>query len=390
MSAVLCTVLLLVAVVAGCSSQPAPSGQTVQPPPASSAPAAASPAAPPVAPSTAPPLNSATASAAAAATPAKTFNFKYSFHEPGDSWASTHALLPWARNIESATNGRIKIQAYPAQTLAKGTDQWQAVKNGVADIGWCFLGYWPGQTPLSDVVSLPFMQFKNAEQASTVLWQLYQKYPQIQNEYKDCKVLTLFTSDPYFLINSKRQIKSKEDLAGLKLRITGGPPTDAMKALGASPMLVSMNDMYMNLQKGVMDGAAINWMSIDAMRFYEVTKYYTYAPLYVVYFAMVMNWDAWNSLPADVQKQVEASGGGLESAKFMGKNFFDSATLAIPEKVRKAGYDVNEYTLPAAEINRWVEASSASYNSWSDKLKGGTVDPAALIKDAQSLIQSAK
>src|SRR5262245_62767149 len=51
------------------------------------------------------------------------------------------------------------------------------------------LGYWPEQTPLSDVMSLPFMPIKSAEQGSEVLWKLYEKFPSIQKEYGDIQPL---------------------------------------------------------------------------------------------------------------------------------------------------------------------------------------------------------
>ena len=45
----------------------------------------------------------------------------------------------------------------------------------IADIGWCVQGYWPEQTPLSDVVSLPFLPITSAEKGSEMLWKLYEK-----------------------------------------------------------------------------------------------------------------------------------------------------------------------------------------------------------------------
>ncbi len=75
--------------------------------------------------------------------------------------------------------GKVKIQAFHGQTLAKGKDMWKAVKSGITDIGWCFHGYWPGLTPLADVISLPATPFTSAEEGSAVLWKLYEKFPQI-------------------------------------------------------------------------------------------------------------------------------------------------------------------------------------------------------------------
>ena len=60
-----------------------------------------------------------------------------------------------------------------------------AVKNGFADIGICAHGYWPGMTPLADVISLPALPFKSAETGSEVLWKLYEMFPAIQKQFEE-------------------------------------------------------------------------------------------------------------------------------------------------------------------------------------------------------------
>ena len=133
-------------------------------------------------------------------------------------------------------------------------------------------GYWPEQTPLSDVMSLPFLPIKSAEKGGEVLWKLYEKFPSIQKEYGDIQPLVLYTTSPNFLITSKKQVKTLEDMKGLKIRVLGGPPTEMAKALGAVPAVMPMPDLYQALDKGVFDGAAVPWEAIHAFRLYEVAK----------------------------------------------------------------------------------------------------------------------
>ena len=74
---------------------------------------------------------------APAPAPEKPIVLRYSTQDP-----NTETILrfvdPWIAEIEKATNGRVKIEPYYSQTLAKGPDTWQAVKTGVADMGFCF------------------------------------------------------------------------------------------------------------------------------------------------------------------------------------------------------------------------------------------------------------
>ena len=155
-------------------------------------------------------------------------------------WGPAHALYPWIKQVEEATKGRVKIEVFPSQTLIKGIDMWKGISSGIADIGWCVQGYWPEQTPLSDVMSLPFLPIKTAEQGSEVLWKLYEKFPSIQKEYGAIQPLVLHTTSPNFLITSKKQVKTLEDMKGLKIRTLGGPPTEMAKALGAVPAVLPM------------------------------------------------------------------------------------------------------------------------------------------------------
>lgn len=307
--------------------------------------------------------------AAPAPTPAPVIKLLYGEHNPEGSWGATKATKGWFQQIDKATKGRIQIEAYFSETLFKAADAWKAVKTGVADIGWCFHGFWPGVTPLADVVSLPGLPVTSAKQGGAVLWKLQEKYPEIQKEFADVKVLMPFTTSPYFIITTKKQVKTLEDLKGLKLRVIGGPPVDQMKALGGVPLLIPMPDVYQAMQTGVLDGMASPWGAIEPYKFYEVVKYYTFVPLFIGYFTMAMNKDKWNSLPSDVQSQI-MSVSGLEGAKLYGYNFFDTVREPIYEQMKKGGYKIEEYTLPQQEQQRWMEVGGKPiWEGWVKKME---------------------
>ena len=283
-------------------------------------------------------------------------------------WGPVHAMKPWVQKVEEATKGRVKIDVFYAQTLTKGPDIWNAVKTGVADMGWCFHGYWPDMTPLADVITLPGLPFKAAEKGSEVLWKLYEKFPAIQNEFKDVHVLQLWASHPYFLITTKKQVKTMEDIKGLKIRVVGGPPTEQMKALGAIPILIPMPDTYLSLDKGVIDGMGAPWEAIQGFRLYEIVKYYTIVPLSAVYFSMSVNKQKWESLPKDIQQAI-TSVSGLEAAKFWGKNWFDTAREGVMERVKAGNYQMVEYTPPPQELERWTKVSEPLWKEWVKKME---------------------
>jgi TRAP-type C4-dicarboxylate transport system substrate-binding protein len=315
----------------------------------------------------------------AASTQAQVIKLTLAEQNSETSWGPTHAEKPWIKKLEEATKGRVKIDVFYSQTLVKGPDVWNAVKNGVADMGWCMHGYWPDMTPLSDVMTLPALPLKSAEKGSEVFWKLYEKFPAIQKEYKDVQLLLTVVADPRLLITTKKQIKTMEDIKGMKLRILGGPPTEQMKALGAVPLLMPMPDSYQALDKGVIDGMDISWEGIQGFRLYEVVKYYTIAPLTTSYNTVIMNKQKWDSLPKDIQQAI-SSVSGLEGARFWGKNWYDSVPAAVDEQIRKEGRTMIKYTLPPAETDRWVKVSAEPiWKAWVKKMEGKGVPEAQQI-----------
>jgi len=323
-----------------------------------------------------------------AAGAAKTFKLNLASQNPETSWGHIGAVAPWVKMVEDATKGQVKIQVYAGQTLCKGKDTWEATKNGIADIGWCFQGYWPGLTPLADVISLPALPFDTAEKGSEVLWKLYEKFPAIQQEFSDVKVLLTYTSAPYMLITRDKQVKTLEDLKGLKIRTTGGPPTEQMKALGGVPMLIPMPDNYISLQKGVIDGMGAPWEAVHGFRLYEVVKYYTQTPFPAVYFTISMNKNKWNSLPKDIQDAI-MSVGGLEGSKFWGKHWFDLAKDEVMKRAAADGKKIDVYYLPKAERDRWLEVGGKPiWEEWVKDMEAkGRKDARTILNTALELMQ---
>ena len=319
---------------------------------------------------------------------AKTITLTFANQNPDTSWSGMNAIGPWAKQVEEATGGKVKVQVFYSQTLTKGKDTWEATKNGIADIGWCFHGYWPGLTPLADVISLPALPFNSAEKGSEVLWKLYEKYPSIQDEFADNKVLLLFTSNPYVLITTKKQVKTLEDIQGMKIRMSGGPPTDMMKAIGGTPMLIPMPDNYISLQKGVIDGMGAPWEAIHGFRLYEVVNHYTEAPLPAVYFSIAMNKKKWESLPAEIQDAI-MSVSGLEGSKFWGKNFFDTAKDGVMAKTKEAGKNIEIYSLPDDERERWLaKGGKPIWDQWVQKMEAkGLTDAQKILDDALEMMK---
>ncbi len=208
-----------------------------------------------------------------APSPVKVFELRYAQQDPESGVDSIHAVVPWIKAIDKATQGRVKVTPYWAETLAKGTQLWDAAKFGISDISWVMHGVLPGLTPLSEVMTLPFLGVPSGEVGGGVLWQLYEKFPEVKKQYADCHVLMLLTSVQNYIATTKKEGKTLEEIKGRKIRVPGGPATDMMKGLGAVPLTMPATDLYISLQKGVMDGV-VCWPALASnFRLDELLKY---------------------------------------------------------------------------------------------------------------------
>jgi TRAP-type transport system periplasmic protein len=309
---------------------------------------------------------SSSAASTSVSVAANAIKLKYADQNPPTGWEGSHAAQPWLNQVTQATNGQVAFEPYWSESLFKGADSWVSTKNGVADLAWMWHGYWANQTPLADVMSLPMLPFANAKQASGIFWQLYEKYPAIREQFKDNHVLLTWASQPYFLITSKKQVKTLDDIKGMQIRVPGGPPVELIKALGATPVTKGMPDTYLALQKGEMDGMAICWEALLSFRQYEVSKYYTYVPLFTVYFTQSMNNNKWNSLSPAIQNQIN-SVSGLKGSLFWGENMFDTAMTEGTTLVKNQGLSMETYTLPSDELTKWSAVAQPIWESWVKK-----------------------
>src|SRR3546814_299270 len=133
---------------------------------------------------------------------------------------------------------------------------------------------------------------------------MYPKY--FAQEFPDSvKVLALHAHNAGLIHTREKQVKTMDDLKGLRIR-SPSPQINAMlQQLGATPVGLPPGDVYENMQRGVIDGAVFPWDPINSFRLFEVTKYHLDARSYTASFYFVMNKRKYDGLPADVRKAID-------------------------------------------------------------------------------------
>jgi len=299
---------------------------------------------------------------------------KYADQDPPTSYANKTNIDPWLAKLEAATKGKVKIDLYHSQTLSKGKDLWDAAKYGISDISWNFHGYHPGMTPLADVVTLTFPLVDNGQQNALALWTLYEEFPEIEKSFDDNKIIAFFsnTYDSIATTPKVGPVKTMEDLKGLKIRCPGRMPSNAMKAMGGVPAMISAPDLYLSLQKGTIDGLVMSAGFAGNFRLDEVLEYYCYITFVANYFSMAMNWDTWNKkLPDDVKAAWEKERLIGRGATELIGGWVDGFIGGFPEWAVAQGSTMVKYDLPAEEAARWrAIGGEAIWEAWVAEMEG--------------------
>ncbi len=293
---------------------------------------------------------------------------------------------PWCEKIGKESGGRIKCQIYPSMQLGGTPPQlFDQAKDGVADIIWTIPTYQAGRFLKSEVFELPFMA-RNAETGSPALYDFVHR--NAMDEFKGVKLLALHLHDGSLLHFSRKQVKTLEDLKGLKVRGPTRIGAHVLTALGATPVQMPLPQVPESMSKGVIDGAMVPWEGVPPIKLQEIAKYHTDtaagAPrMSNSIFVIAMNEARYNSLPPDLRKVIDANT-GLEWSKQIGR-VFDSTTEPGKKLAAAAGGVFD--TLTPAEYERWVKATEGVNKDWvaQTNAKGGNGE--ALLNDARALIR---
>ncbi|MFC1862648.1 TRAP transporter substrate-binding protein [Thermodesulfobacteriota bacterium] len=288
----------------------------------------------------------------------------------------------WMDTIERQTQGRVKFKRYPSETLIKVTDQWDAVTGGVCDIGLVGVPMVHGQFPMTAALRLPGF-FENAIQGCVVRQELLEE-GFLAREWKGAKVIWMANNAPWDISCRKKQIRTMEDLKGLKVASIGEPEISFIKALGAIPVGMPPTEFYIALERGTVDAA---WMDINgqvAFNLYQKAPYITRLPgnsngSNVT----IMNQDKYNSLPADIKAIFDKNSGLLWSI-IAGKRFdynYDKCVLFLNE--RKDVPPV--YVLPQEERARWYKAAEPILEKAAAKLEEKGMPARKMFKRAHEL-----
>ena len=282
----------------------------------------------------------------------------------------------WKKEVEKRTGGKVVIQTFPGGTLLPAKNIFDGVITGTADIGNFAMSYQPGRFLISEAIDQP-IGFSSAKAASLALYDLIDQYK--AKEFEKVKILTLFTCPPANIMTIK-PVKSLKDLKGMELRV-GGTQADIIKNLGGIPIAMPQSETPEALQKGTVKGHVSSMEVLKDFNYAAYTANATIANLWVVTFAVVMNKEKWESLPADVKKVIDDM--RKEWALWTGNYVDNHVTESI--KWSKEKYNLQIFEFPTAEKAQIPKLIKPLIDEYTKRVTAAGLPGAQIIKDVYAL-----
>ena len=309
----------------------------------------------------------------------ETVELKLAHFFPSTHPAETQLIQPWAKAIEEATGGQVKVTSYPGQTLLQADATYDGVVTGIADMGLSCFSYTRGRFPVLEAFELPGITYNSSQAASKVAWEgIKQLNPQEVQDTKLMMVLTTGSGDLF----TKVPVRNLKDLKGLDLRATG-LSAKTLKALGANPVAMPQSDAYEALSKGVVKGNLSPVEVLQGWKHAEVTDYLTKTPfLYNTLFFVTMNLDKWNSLSPEVQKAIEG----------VNEKFFEEVAAGLWDKQNEAALKwavettgMEVITLSEEEAELWISLVKPIQDEFVSNMKAKGLDGEQILDTVKQL-----
>lgn len=292
-------------------------------------------------------------------------------------------LMGWAKEVETATQGRVKSRLLP-KAVASPPGTFDAIRDGQADVSISVHGYTPGRFPMTRMAEFPFLG-DSAEAISVAYYRTYMKHMAKFDEHKGLVPLSIFTHGPGQIYMTKQPITKLADIANQKIRVGGGVVVDITKAIGAVPLLKPASETFEILKSGIADGLFFPKDSVVAFKLVPLINHMTVVPggLYNVSFGLWMNEAKFKSLSkADQDAIMKVSGENF--ARMAGKVWDREDDAGL--KAMQADKVIVRNANPAlvAEIKAKTDSLE---QAWYNEAKAKGIDGAAVMAEFRAEIQ---
>lgn len=333
-------------------------------------------------------LSAALATAALAAAPASAETFTFATNT-AVSGLRGEAEKGFVDALTEVSNGEAEVVPYWGGSLLKGDEILDGVKNGIADIGFININYYPTRLLLNSAFQLFPEGPADYDTKMELYKKIYAEMPALDAEFEKQgqKIIYAYTYLPYTFV-SRDKLTGIDDLKGKRVRASSRWLLNLLDGMEATPVSVPWSDTYQALQSGAIDGVMTNYDSINRVGMDEIApNILATRELWVaVPILLTMNLDKWNSLSPEMKGYVEKA---REVATERFSKYYSTSFDGIVKAEKEAGYNVT--IASRDEIDHVINLQAVKDNEkvWIDQAKEkGFDNPEQMLEKMGSVINS--
>ncbi len=212
-----------------------------------------------------------------------------------------------SERLDKISDGQVKVTFQEPGAIVPALEAFDAVSSGAIQAAWSTPGYWTGKdTAFALFAAVPFgpsageyyawIKYGGGKELYDALYEPYNIKPLV------CAVIAPEASGWF-----KKEIKSVDDLKGLKMRFFG-LGAKVMEKMGVSTQLLAGGDIFPALELGTIDATEFSMPAIDQkLGFYQVAKHYYFPGWHQqsTFFELIINKDEWDALGDDTKALFE-------------------------------------------------------------------------------------
>ncbi len=200
--------------------------------------------------------------------------------------------------VREKSKGELTINLIGGPEAQPAADAPVAVQKGVIDMGRCLYGLVNSVVPGARGIyhmEISYKEFR--KRAGDYVQAMFNK----AGLYFLGPGVPLEQQTFLYHYTTKKRIAKPEDFAGLKIASPDPMFFPMLGALGAIPQMVALNEYFPAVQSGIVDGYNFSTEDVVGFGLHEVTKYCVDHPMVSSGSAIIINLDAWNKIPKDLQ-----------------------------------------------------------------------------------------
>ena len=233
-------------------------------------------------------------------------------HQVPPAHHMTKLLESFAADVKARTSGQVEVQLYGSEQLAKAAENFPAVARGTIEAAMSVNFQWGTTIPEMSATLLPY-SMGDLNKIRRFPESDARKFLDQKLEQRGVKsVAWLYITRQTIITSSKKPIVALDDFKGVKIRGLNTMTDNGLAAAGAAPSAMPGSEVYQALQSGVLDAGLTDLSAAYSRKYYEVQKFGTVGPLYIINFHMYANPAWWNKLSPAHRQAIEAAAAKAE------------------------------------------------------------------------------